>query len=137
MKDPNCLFCKIVAGEIGADKVYEDADVYAFLDIKPVNPGHTLVLPKEHHVNAYDLPPELLGKMMQAAQKMTFALKDSLGVEDVNIYMNNGVHSGQAVFHAHIHVIPRHENDGYGGWHGTAYEEGQSAEIANKIKTAL
>ena len=137
MNDTNCIFCKIIAGEIPADKVYEDADTVVMLDIKPINPGHLLVMPKEHHVNAYDLPSELIASMMKVAQKMALAQQKALGVENVNVYMNNGSAAGQMVFHAHIHVIPRHENDGYGLWHGKAYEDGRAKEVADKIKTAL
>ena len=138
MKDTNCLFCKIAAGEIPCEKVYEDADTFAFLDIKPVNPGHLLVIPKEHYANIFEVPNELVTKMMETMKKMAHALKDGLGVEDGNIIMNNGAHAGQTVFHAHMHFIPRHEGDGKNNiWSGKAYEQGEADTIVTKIKTAL
>ena len=137
MKDPNCLFCKIVAGEIPCDKVYGDADTFAFLDIKPVNPGHTLVVPKEHHMNVFDMPEDLWQKVMGTAKKIAHAIQKGIPTDDLNITTNNGAHSGQVVFHSHVHVIPRHEGDGFGLWKGTPYEEGQAKTVADKIKTAL
>ena len=137
MKDTNCLFCKIVAGEIPAEKVYEDADTLAFLDIKPVNPGHTLVIPKDHYENVFEAPEEVWGKVMQSVKKVAHAMKNGLPVDDLNIAMNNGKHAGQVIFHAHVHVIPRYEGDGFELWHGKDYAEGQSKIIAEKIKNAL
>ena len=138
MNTTDCIFCKMVSGEIPTDKVYEDADTMAFLDIKPVNPGHTLVIPKEHYVNIFETPDTLIMKMMGTMKKISHALKDSLGIENVNIIMNNGKDAGQTVFHAHIHFIPRHENDGHKDlWHGKKYEDGESAKIAEQIKKAL
>ena len=138
MKDTNCLFCKIASGEIPSSKVYEDADTFAFLDIKPVNPGHLLVIPKEHYENIFEVPTEILTRMIETMKKMAHALKDSLGIENGNIVMNNGEHAGQTVFHAHLHFIPRHPNDGNSNlWLGKAYEEGQANEIVEKLKNAL
>ena len=137
MNDTNCLFCKIIAGEVPSDKVYEDADTLAFLDIKPVNPGHTLVIPKAHYVNVFDAPEDVWGKVMNTVHKVARAVEKGLPVGDLNIAMNNGKHSGQVVFHAHVHVMPRYEGDGYGLWYGKPYEEGQAQQIAEKIKTAI
>ncbi len=137
MKDTNCLFCKIVVGEIPAEKVYEDADTLAFLDIKPVNPGHTLVIPKEHYENILTAPEDVLMKMMATVKKVAHAFKDGLGVDDFNLAMNNGPHAGQVVFHAHLHVMPRHAGDGYELWHGRPYAEGEMKEYAQKLKKAL
>jgi histidine triad (HIT) family protein len=137
MNDTNCLFCKVVAGEVPATKVYEDENTLAFLDIKPVNPGHTLVIPKSHYVNIFEVPEEMTTKMMQTIKKIAHGIKDGLGVENMNITMNNGLHSGQTVFHAHIHLIPRHEGDGYKMWQGREYEDGEKEIVADKIKKAL
>jgi histidine triad (HIT) family protein len=137
MNDTNCLFCKIVAGELPCEKVYEDEKTLAFLDIKPVNPGHTLVVPKEHYANVFDAPEDAWCKVMQTARTIAHAISQGLPVGDVNIITNNGRHSGQVVFHSHVHVIPRHENDGHGTWLGTPYEEGQAKMIAEKIISAL
>lgn len=137
MNDTDCLFCKIVAGTVPSEKIYEDAETFAFLDIKPVNPGHVLVIPKAHYTNVFDEPEELWAKVMTTARKIAHALSAGLPTGDVNITTNNGVHSGQVIFHSHVHVIPRYENDGHGLWKGTPYQEGQAKEIAAKIKTAL
>lgn len=117
--------------------VYEDRDTIAFLDINPVNPGHTLVIPKEHHVNVFDAPEDTWQKIMSTSKKVAGAIKTAIGTEHLNITMNNGVHSGQVVFHAHIHLIPRHEGDGYEQWHGHEYADGEAITIAEKIKNAL
>jgi histidine triad (HIT) family protein len=137
MKDTDCIFCKIVASEIPAMKVYEDADTLAFLDINPVNHGHTLVIPKEHYMNVFEAPENVWGKIMSTVKKVAHAVRDGLPVGDLNIAMNNGAHSGQVVFHAHVHIIPRYENDGYQLWHGKPYEEGQAEKTADQIKKAL
>jgi len=137
MNDTECIFCKIARGELPAEKVYEDADTVAFLDIKPVNPGHTLIIPKAHYVNIFEAPEETLAKMMHTIKVVSHGIKDGLGIDNMNIGMNNGADSGQVVFHAHIHLMPRHKDDGYGLWHGKPYEPGQAHEVAEKIKKAL
>ena len=133
----NCIFCKIIAGEIPATKIYEDNDTLAFLDIVPVNPGHTLIIPKKHFENIFETPDDITLKMMQTIKKVAHGIKDGLGIENMNIAMNNGIHSGQTVFHAHIHLMPRHQGDGYELWHGKKYEDGESQKIAEQIKKAL
>ena len=137
MKDTNCIFCKIIDGEIPATRIYEDEHVLAFLDITPVNPGHTLVIPKAHYENMFAVPEDMILEMMRAVKKIAHGIKDGLGVGSMNVAMNNGIHSGQTVFHSHIHLIPRHENDGHGVWKGTPYKDGQAAEVAEHIKKAL
>ena len=105
------IFSKIIAREIPADIVYEDEVVLAFLDISPVNYGHTLVIPKEPYVNAFDATPETLARMMKVAQKIVRALKAAGIADGVNLIMNNGAEAGQEVFHAHLHVVPRKDGD--------------------------
>lgn len=105
------IFSKIIAREIPADIVYEDDLVLAFLDISPVNYGHTLVIPKEPFVNAFDAEPETLAHMMKVGQKVAQALKKSGLAEGVNLIMNNDAIAGQEVFHAHLHVVPRLNGD--------------------------
>ncbi len=137
MNDTNCLFCKIIAGEIPAEKVYEDEKTFAFLDIKPVNPGHTLVIPKDHHVNMLETPEETLCAMTATVKKVAMAIQAALNPDGINLGVNNGAAAGQVIFHAHMHVMPRRSDDGYGLWHGKPYTEGQANEIATKIKNAL
>ena len=133
----DCIFCKIVAGEIPATKVYEDEHTFAFLDIAPINPGHTLVIPKKHTENIFVAPEETLLQMMSTVKKMAHAIQEGLGTTDMNLGMNNGAQSGQTVFHAHIHMMPRKTADGYKLWHGGKYEPGQEIDTAEKIKKAL
>src|SRR6476620_7470467 len=122
----NCLFCKIINKEIPSDIVYEDADMIAILDINPVNIGHTLIIPKEHHLNLYELSDELLGKMAVAAKKLSIAIKHTMKADGINIEMNNDPVAGQLVPHAHIHIVPRFEGDGFTHWHGKRkYFEGE------------
>jgi len=134
----SCLFCKIIAGEIPATKVYEDDTVLAFLDIRPVNIGHTLVIPKAHHTNLYDTPDETLAHMMTIAKKLSVAIKGSLNTDGINIEMNNDPVAGQIIFHSHIHIIPRFSGDGFKHWHSARdYNKDEDMEVAQKIKTFL
>lgn len=137
MNDTNCLFCKITAGEIPCEKIYEDADTLVFMDIRPVNPGHMLVIPKAHHANIFEAPEELFAAMAKTSKRMAAAAASALGTSDMNITMNNGEHAGQVIFHAHIHVIPRFPGDGHEQWHGKPYGDGELAATAEKIKKAL
>ncbi|QVK21255.1 HIT family protein [Mycoplasmatota bacterium] len=108
----NCLFCKIVNGDIPSQKIYEDEDVYAFLDISPATKGHTLVIPKKHVVDIFDMDPETAAKVFSVVPKISKALKDTFNPIGLNI-VNNNRKPYQVVFHYHIHLIPRYENDGY------------------------
>ncbi len=105
------IFTKIIKREIPAEIMYEDEDVIAFLDIKPINHGHTLVVPKVPFTNIFDGDPRVLGHMMQIAQKVAVALRDVTKCDGANILMNNESAAGQEVFHAHIHIIPRKTGD--------------------------
>jgi histidine triad (HIT) family protein len=131
-----CIFCKIVAGDIPAEKVYEDEHTLAFLDLHPSNPGHTLVVPKEHSRNVLDSHPNALAHMIHTAQKISVALK-SIGAEGVNIISNNEIAAGQVIFHAHLHIIPRYADDGLALWHGKPYAEGEMERSGEKIRNAL
>lgn len=105
------IFLKIINREIPAHIVYEDDLVIAFLDIMPVNKGHTLVVPKKHFVNILDGDPDILAHMIKTAQKIAQAQVKELGAEGFNLVVNNGVAGGQEVMHAHFHVVPRYTND--------------------------
>jgi len=128
-----CIFCKIVSGEIPSKKIYEDDHTLAFLDIRPVNPGHTLVIPKDHFENIYTLPDETLARLSLTTKKVALALKDALDADGINLNMNNEAGAGQVIFHAHIHVIPRKPNDGLTLWPQKDYKEGEAESIAQKI----
>lgn len=132
----DCIFCKIVAGEIPAEKVYEDENTIAFLDITPVNPGHVLVIPKTHHKNMFDTPNEVLYNLIDTTKKIAAALKED-GEEGVNVISNNEPAAGQVVFHTHFHIVPRNSNDGIKLLHGKEYGEGEMQKTGEKIRNAL
>ena len=118
MKDENCIFCKIAAGEIPSATLYEDDDFRVILDISPASKGHALIIQKEHFRNLYDLYDELASKVLVLARKMTVRLKEILGCDGYNIVQNNEEVAGQTVFHFHMHMIPRYRGDKVGiGWH--------------------
>jgi len=134
MNEETCIFCKIVKGEIPCYKIYEDDKFLAFLDIHPVNIGHSLVIPKDHYINIYDTTSELMSGAIKIAKELATGLRDKLGAEGVNIHMNNEKPAGQLVPHTHIHVIPRYNNDGFTHWHGArGYNPGEAEEVVEKI----
>jgi histidine triad (HIT) family protein len=133
----SCLFCKIVKGEIPSHRVYEDDAVLAFLDIMPVNPGHTLVIPKDHHENLLDLPQETVEKVIGVIKKITPAILAGVGAEAFNLGLNNGEGAGQVVKHFHWHIMPRFEDDKYDLWHGREYNSGEAEAVLEKIKNNL
>jgi histidine triad (HIT) family protein len=134
----DCLFCKIVAGEIASSKVYEDDTVLAFLDIHPVNMGHTLVIPKVHATNLYETEDSTLAHMMRIAKKLSIAIKSAVNADGINIEMNNDPVAGQIIFHTHLHIVPRFSGDGFTHWNGSrGYIEGEMSEVAQKISAAL
>ncbi|PIP73375.1 MAG: HIT family protein [Candidatus Lloydbacteria bacterium CG22_combo_CG10-13_8_21_14_all_47_15] len=136
MKD--CLFCKIIVREIPAEIVYEDDFSIAFLDNRPINPGHTLLVPKEHHENLYDMPDTLLAKFAPNIKKLARAIKKGLSADGTNIGINNDSSAGQVIFHHHTHIIPRFANDGHRHWKGAPYENKDAeTETAQKIKSML
>ncbi len=108
----DCVFCKIVDKTIPAHIVYEDADVIAFLDVKPVHAGHTLVTPKLHSRNIFDISQESWHKTAEVVRTLATSIKDAVHADGINLIMNNEGAAGQAVFHPHIHIIPRFEGDG-------------------------
>jgi histidine triad (HIT) family protein len=133
----DCIFCKIIAGEIPADKVYEDEKTLAFLDIAPVNPGHTLLIPKEHYENLYELPDEVLSGMAPILKKIAIAVKQGMKADGLNTTMHNGKAAGQVVSHAHFHIIPRISGDGLPLWPQKSYAEGEAKEVAEKIREQI
>ncbi len=114
----DCLFCKIVAGEIPSYKIFEDANFIGIVDIQPVNLGHALLIPKKHVINLLDMPPDLLAKLGDHLQNLSQAVKEAAGADGVNVIMNNERAAGQLIFHQHTHIIPRFEGDGFEHWHG-------------------
>ena len=130
-----CVFCKIAKGEIPADKIYEDDNFFAFLDINPVNPGHVLVVPKNHYENIYSAPDEILCDIGSLVKKISIAVKQGVNADGINIIMNNESAAGQIVPHAHFHIIPRFTDDGYHHWRGKPYANKEETSImAEKLR---
>lgn len=107
-----CIFCRLVAGEIPSSRVYEDAQTIAFMDLGQVNPGHVLVAVKRHAATLFDLTAEEAGAAMQTAQRVALAVRDAFDPPGLTLLQANGREGDQTVFHFHLHVVPRHGNDG-------------------------
>ena len=114
MKDCNCIFCKIANGEVPSTTLYEDEDFRVILDLGPATRGHALLLPKNHFANLFELDDETAQKAILVAKKMAGKMKAALGADGFNLVQNNGEAAGQTVFHFHMHLIPRYENDNAG-----------------------
>lgn len=136
MEKDNCIFCKIVSGELPSRKIYEDDISLAFLDINPVNKGHTLIVPKEHFENVYDIKEDILGHLIKVSKKISNALKQS-GADGINIIMNNEKDAGQVVFHLHIHIIPREKGDNLPMWPSKKPNEKEMEDIQKNIISKL
>ena len=108
MKKDDCIFCKIAAGEIPSRKIYEDKDLIAIMDLSPTSKGHSLIIPKEHYTNIYDIDEEIAGKVMKTAKKL--ATKMTVALNGFNLLQNNGETAGQTMFHFHMHLIPRYKD---------------------------
>lgn len=133
----DCIFCKIVKGEIPSAKIYEDKEFFAFLDIAPVNPGHTLIVPKLHCENLLDFPKAEETDLMEFIKKVAGAVMKATKADGFNLGMNNGGAAGQVVKHAHFHIIPRYSGDGLKQWPNGKYKEGEMERVQKKIKTQL
>jgi histidine triad (HIT) family protein len=132
------IFSKIISKEIPADIVYEDAEVLAFLDISPVTKGHTLVIPKKWSRNVLDIDSESWGHVMEVVRKLAPVIKEGMGADGINIVMNNEPAGNQAVFHSHVHIFPSFEGKKAMNWpEGTTYTDGESKEVAEKIKALI
>ncbi|MDO4333354.1 MAG: HIT family protein [Eubacteriales bacterium] len=117
MKKDDCIFCKIANGSIPSKTLYEDEQFRVILDMGPAAKGHALILPKEHFANLYELPEEWCGKAFCLAKKMAEQMTQKLDCDGFNLVQNNGETAGQTVFHFHIHMIPRYQEDGQKiGW---------------------
>jgi histidine triad (HIT) family protein len=138
MSNGDCIFCKIVAGDIPSERVYEDSDVIAFLDINPIAPGHTLVVPKTHCTDLLDATPETLDAVMRAAQNVAPAVLAATDGEGFNFFQFNGRCAGQEVFHLHFHIIPRRSDDDVSyRWTQGSYGDGEMAALGERVRDAL
>ena len=110
MKKDDCIFCKIAAGEIPSRKIYEDKDLIAIMDLNPTSKGHSLIIPKEHCTNIYDIDEDIAAKVMKTAKKLATKMTVALNCDGFNLLQNNGETAGQTMFHFHMHLIPRYKD---------------------------
>lgn len=137
MQEP-CIFCKIIAGEIPSSTIYEDKDFKVIMDISPASKGHAIIVAKKHVANLFDIDDEVAENALKIARKIGKAMKEELGCIGLNLLQNNGEAAGQTIFHFHIHLIPRYENDQIQiTWDHGKYEEGEVAKLAAAISGRL
>lgn len=135
MREKECIFCKIAAGEIPSATLYEDDQFRVILDLGPASKGHALIIPKDHYRNLYDIDEETAANAMKLAKKMVKKLTEVLGCDGYNVVQNNEECAGQTVFHFHMHLIPRYKDDNVGlGWKTGELTEEVKNEILEKLK---
>ncbi|MDP3735280.1 MAG: HIT family protein [bacterium] len=133
----DCLFCNIIAKKFPAVFVYEDEKVAVFLDINPTNPGHTLVVPKAHFENIFDVTEETFCDVAAATKRLAPAIRAAVGADGINLMVNNGRAAGQLIPHIHLHIVPRLMADGFRHWKGAPYKNGEIEQVAEKIRAVL
>lgn len=133
----DCIFCKIVAGDVPCLKVYEDDKVMAFLDITPVSLGHTLIVPKKHAENLLETPDGDLVAIICSVKSIGRAAKEATGADGFNLGVNTGKAAGQVVMHTHFHVMPRTEGDGLRHWPKIQPSPEEMGEVADRIRSLL
>ncbi|MGH7352855.1 MAG: HIT family protein [Candidatus Methylomirabilales bacterium] len=134
-----CLFCQIARVERPSHTIFAGDGVMAFLDIFPCTPGHTLVIPRQHHATLSEMPAEEVGRLFQAAAMVATKVQSALGAAGFNMGINNGKAAGQEVFHVHVHIIPRYADDGGGSMKSVAQFKGKESleQIAAKLRPAF
>ena len=138
MSDESCIFCKIVKKQTPSSIVYEDESVLVFADIRPLNMGHTLIIPKAHCVDIFDIPQELLSQIHKVSKQIAFAVKKATNADGISIIQQNGKAAGQDIFHIHVHVIPRFEGQKLRSFNELKEVDRASLdEMAKKIKHHL
>lgn len=138
MKDQNCLFCKIAAGEIPSSTIFENEDFRVIMDLGGASIGHALILPKEHYENLHELDDEVAAKVLPLAKKIINGMKAGLGCDGVNIVQNNGAEAGQSVMHFHLHMVPRYKGaNEVPLWIPKEHTPEEMNETAAKIASAL
>ncbi|MBI4147005.1 HIT family protein [Candidatus Woesearchaeota archaeon] len=133
----DCIFCKIVNKQIPAYFVYENDNIVAFLDINPVNPGHTLVVPKEHHIDLLETPDEVLSDMLTRTKKIAAAVIKAVKADGFNVGINTKPAAGQVIFHTHLHIIPRFSTDGLKHWPSKKLERPEMDKVREAVKKLL
>ena len=137
MRDADCIFCKIIAGEIPSNTIYEDEEFKVILDLAPAAKGHALILPKEHYADIYEIDENVAGKVMKLAKKLAIHMTNVLGCDGFNILQNNCAVAGQTVFHFHMHLIPRYKdakNSDILKWSHETFSAEEMAEIKDALK---
>jgi len=130
----DCIFCKIIKGEIPSKKLLETDSVIAILDIGPMSPGHSLVIPKKHCETFLELPENLYENTLKSVKTLAAAILSATNADGFNLFQNNGRCAGQAVNHVHFHIVPRKERDSVSfAWKPGSYKEGEMDQIAEKI----
>lgn len=134
----DCLFCKIIKGEVKCHKVYEDENSFAFLDINPLSEGHTLVIPKKHYALLVDMAEDDLKKFFVSFKKVLDMVSRATNAPGFSVLQRNGKAAGQIIDHVHVHIIPRFEGDGLGFmWKTTKLSEEDLKRIAEKIRSVM
>ena len=137
-RDPNCIFCKIVAGEIPALSVYEDDRVLAFLDLGPLSRGHTLIIPRNHYATLDEMPDEDAAACLRIAPRLSRAVQQTTGMTAWNLLQNNGKAAHQAVDHVHFHIIPKTDDGGLGvDWPAGELDKSDGAQLREQIAAAM
>lgn len=138
MSVQDCIFCKIIDGQIPCTKIYENDHVLAFLDIGPVSEGHTLIVPKKHTCRVDQTDSETMSEIAAILPKLTASIQQAMESDGYNVLSNNGTAAGQLVDHLHFHIIPRNVNDGvFNRWPAFEYPQGKAQTIADQIKQKL
>jgi histidine triad (HIT) family protein len=134
MYDDSCIFCRIARKQASASIVYEDEAVLAFLDIRPLSEGHTLIIPKEHYRDIFDIPEELLARVHKVTKRVAVAVQKATSADGISIFQQNGRVAGQEVFHLHVHVVPRHEGRKLGRFGSAPVVRDELDRVAAEIK---
>jgi histidine triad (HIT) family protein len=138
MFDESCIFCKIVQKQASSSIIYEDEAVMVFLDIRPLNMGHTLVIPKAHYVDIFDIPQGLFSQVHKESKQIASAVKKATNADGISIIQQNGIAAGQDIFHLHVHVVPRFEGQKLQSFSELKEVDRASLdEMAKKIKQLL
>jgi histidine triad (HIT) family protein len=128
-----CVFCQIIRNQLPASVVYEDEQVIAFLSNRPVNEGHTLVLPKKHYETIYEISEDEVAYLFRVVKRVAHAVNDATGAEGIRVVQNNGWAAGQVIFHLHVHIIPMRPNEGFS--HSKAYRDPTQPRNAELLET--
>lgn len=138
MTKDDCIFCKLANGVFPTNSIYEDENFNVILDLSPANRGHALILPKQHFDNIFEIDDETASKIMPLAKKIATAVKKVTGCDGVNVQQNNGTAAGQSVFHLHVHIIPRFDDDKFKlVWDPKSFSDEELAATAEELRAEI